>query len=97
MATSVATNSHGRSAGATQAAPDFTSVVAGAQARHSGLTNETGIVEPDPLTLTMYPGATHDRDISEDPMVEEFAASLVGSRIVAWPSLEHLPSPSAPP
>ena len=53
------------------------------------------MVEPDPLTLTLYPGATQDRDISEDPMVEEFVASLVNSQIVTWPSLEHLPSTSA--
>jgi hypothetical protein len=55
-----------------------------------------GIVESNPLTLTLYPGIMHDRDISEDPMVEEFAASLVGSRIVAWPFLERLSSPLAP-
>jgi hypothetical protein len=30
-------------------------------------------------------------------MLEEFATSLVGSRIVAWPSLERLSSPSALP
>jgi hypothetical protein len=57
----------------------------------------TGIVEPDPLTLTLYSGAMHDRDISEDPMVEEFVASLVGSPIVVWPSLERLPSTSVTP
>ena len=45
------------------------------------------IVELDPLTLKLYPGATHDRDVSEDPMVEEFVASLVGSPIDVWPSL----------
>ena len=95
MATSVATNSHGRSTGAAQTASDFTSVAAGTEARHGGLTNATGMVEPDPLTLTLYPGATQDRDISEDPMVEEFTASLVGSQIIVWPSLEHLPSTSA--
>jgi hypothetical protein len=49
------------------------------------------------LTLTLYPGATHDHDISEDPMVEEFIASLIGCPIVVWPSLEHLPSTSATP
>ena len=97
MAISVTTDSHGRSTGAVQAAPDLSSVAAGAQARHGGPTNETGIVEPDPLTLTRYPGATHDRDISEDPMVEEFTASLVGSQIIVWPSLEHLPSTSTTP
>ena len=58
---------------------DFTSVAAGTEARHGGLTNATGMVEPDPLMLMLYPGATQDRDISEDPMVEEFVASLVGS------------------
>jgi hypothetical protein len=78
-------------------APTLTSVAAGAQAGHGELTNETGIVEPDPLTLTLYPDATHDRDFTENPMIEEFVASLVGSRIVAWPSLECLLSPSAPP
>jgi hypothetical protein len=71
---------------------DFTSVAAGAQAWHGGPTNAIGIAEPDPLTLMLYLGATHDRDISEDPMVEEFIASLVGNPIVAWPSLEILPS-----
>ena len=30
-------------------------------------------------------------------MVEEFVASLVGSQIIAWPSLEHLPSTSVTP
>jgi hypothetical protein len=30
-------------------------------------------------------------------MVEEFAASLIGGRIVVWPSLERLLSPSALP
>ena len=60
-------------------APTFTSVAAGAQVGHSALTNETGIIEPDPLTLTLYLDATHDRDITKDPMLEEFAASLVGS------------------
>jgi hypothetical protein len=89
-------DSHGRSAGAAQTALDFASVAAGAQAGHSELTNKTGIIEPDPLTLTLYPDATHDRDITEDPMVEEFVASLVGSRIGMWPSLERLSSPSAP-
>jgi hypothetical protein len=88
---------HRQSVGATQTAPDFTSVAAGAQAGHDELTNEIGIVEPDPLTLTLYPDATHDRDITEEPMLEEFAASLVGSRIIAWPSLERLSSPSVPP
>ena len=78
-ATSVATDSHGRSTGAAQTASDFTYVAAGTEARHGGLTNATGMVEPDPLTLTWYSSATQDRDISEDPMVEEFAASLVGS------------------
>ena len=97
MTTSVAIASHGRSIRAAQTAPDFTSVAAGAQARHGGQTNKTDIVEPNPLTLTLYPDAMHDRDISEGPMVEEFAASLVGSQIVAWPSLEHLPSTSATP
>ena len=81
--------------GPAQTASDFTSVAAGTEARHGGLTNATGMVEPDPLTLTLYPGATQDRDISEDPMVEEFAALFFGSQIVAWPSLEHLPSTSA--
>ena len=55
------------------------------------------MIEPDPLTLTLYPGATLDRDILKDPMVEEFAVSLVDSQIVAWPSLEHLPSTSVTP
>jgi hypothetical protein len=76
---------------------DFTSVAAGAQAWHGGLTNVTGIAEPDPLMLMLYPGDTHDRDISEDPMVEEFVVSLVGSPIVTWPSLECLSSTSMTP
>jgi hypothetical protein len=59
------------------------------------VTNKTSIVEPDPLTL--YPDTKHDRDITEDPMLEEFAVSPVGSLINAWPSLERLLSPSAPP
>ena len=96
-ATSVATDGHGRSAGAAQTTLDFTSVATGALAGHGELANETGIVDLDPLTLTLYPDATHDRDITEDPLLEDFAASLVGSRIVAWPSLECLLSPSAPP
>ena len=44
----------------------------------------------------LYPDATHDPEITEDPMVEEFTASLVGSRIVVWPSLKHQSSPLAP-
>jgi hypothetical protein len=47
--------------------------------------------------LMLYLGATQDRDISENPMAKEFAASLVGSQIVVWPSLERLPSTSATP
>jgi hypothetical protein len=78
-------------------APDYTSVATGAQARYGELTNEMGIIEPDPLMLTLYSNAMHDRDITDDPMLEEFAASLVGTRIIAWPSLEHLSSPAAPP
>jgi hypothetical protein len=46
--------------------------------------------------LKLYPDATHDRDIKEDPMLEEFTASLVGGRIVGWPSLECLLSPLTP-
>jgi hypothetical protein len=45
------------------------------------------------LTLTQHPDATHGRDITEDPMLEEFAASLASSRIVTWPFLERLLSP----
>ena len=63
----------------------FTSVAAEAQPRHNELSSETGIL-PDPLTL--HPDTTHGRDITEDPMLEEFVASLTSSRIVAWPSLE---------
>jgi hypothetical protein len=96
-ATSVATDSHEWSAGAAQTTPDFTSAAVGAQAGHGELANETCFVKPNPLMLTLYPDATHDRDISEDPMVEEFAASLIGGRIVTWPSLERLLSPSALP
>jgi hypothetical protein len=55
------------------------------------------MVHPDPLTLTLYPDTTHARDITEDLMLEEFAALLVSCQIIAWPSLEHLlSSPVAP-
>ena len=94
---SVATDTHGQPAGAAQTAPNFTSVAIGAQAGHGELANKTGFVEPNPLTLTLYPDATHDRDIAEDPMIKEFTASLVSRRIVAWTSLECLLSPSAHP
>jgi hypothetical protein len=47
--------------------------------------------------LKLYPDATHGRDITEDLMLEEFAASLASSRIVAWPSLERLLSPPVAP
>lgn len=47
--------------------------------------------------LTLYLDATSDRDIMEGPMLEEFAASLIGGQIITWPSLERLLSPSAPP
>ena len=80
---------HGRSAGAAQTAPAFTSVAAEAQPGHDELSSETGSVQPDPLTLMLYLDATHGRDITEDPMLEEFVASLASSRIVAWPSLER--------
>ena len=60
-----------------QAAPPFTLVAAEAQPRHVELSSETGIVQPNPLTL--YPDATHGRDIMEDPMLEEFATSLASS------------------
>jgi hypothetical protein len=83
--------------GAAQATPNFTSVAARTQAWHDGPTDATGIAVPDLLTLTLCPDATHDRDISEDPMVEEFVALLVDSHIVMWPSLEHLPSTSVTP
>ena len=79
---------HRRSAGAALTAPAFTSIAAEAHPGHGELPSETDIVQPDPLTLTLYPDATHGRDITEDPMLEEFAASLASSRIVAWPSLE---------
>ena len=82
-------------AGAAQTAPVFTSVAAEAQPGHGELSSETVIVQLDPLTLTLYPDAMHDRDITEDLMLEEFAALLVGSRIIAWPSLELLSSPTA--
>ena len=45
----------------------------------------------------MYSEATHGRDIMEDPMLEEFAASLATSRIVARPSPERLLSPLVAP
>jgi hypothetical protein len=47
--------------------------------------------------LTLYSDATRDRDITEDLMLEEFTASLVGGRIIVSPSLEGLLSPSMPP
>ena len=94
---SVAIDSHGWSAGAAQAAPAFTLVAAEAQRGHGELSSETGIVQPNPLMLTMYPDATHGRDITEDPMLEEFVASLASSRIVAWPSLERPLSPPMAP
>ena len=56
-ATSVATDSHGSSTGATQMVADFTLVTAGTKARHDGLTNMTDMVEPAPLTLMLYPSA----------------------------------------
>lgn len=71
-------------------------VATGAQAEHGELTNETSFVEPDPLTLTLCLDVTHDRDIMEDPMLEEFAAMLVGTQVVTRPSLERLRSPSVP-
>jgi hypothetical protein len=55
------------------------------------------IVQPNPLTLILYPDATCGHDITKDPMLEEFAASLASSRIVAWPSLKRLLSPPVPP
>jgi hypothetical protein len=55
------------------------------------------MVHPNPLTLTLYSDATHARDITEDLMLEEFAASLVSCRIIAWPSLEHPLSPPVAP
>jgi hypothetical protein len=49
------------------------------------------------LTLTLCPGATHGRDIMEDPMLEEFAASLTSSRFVAGASFGRLVSPPVAP
>jgi hypothetical protein len=56
-----------------------------------------GIVQPDPLTLMLYSDAMHGRDITEDPMLEEFVGSLASSRIIVWPSLERLLSPPVAP
>jgi hypothetical protein len=64
---------------------------------HDELSSETDIVHPDLLTLMPCPDATHGRDIMEDPMLEEFTASLASNRIVAWPSLELLLSPPVAP
>lgn len=50
-----------------------------------------GNIEPDPLKMTLYPNATCGCNITEDPMVKEFIASLI-----AWSFLEHLLSPSVP-
>lgn len=47
----------------------------------------------DPLTLSVWP---HDmlpgRDATDDPMLEEFAASLTASRIDTRPPADHLAS-----
>ena len=55
--------------------------------------NGTRLLWVDPLMLAMWP---HDvflvRDIIDDLMLEEFAASLAASRIAMRPSLEHLAS-----
>ena len=45
----------------------------------------------------LYSDATHGRDITENPMPEEFTTSLASSRIVAWPSLERRLSPPVAP
>jgi hypothetical protein len=49
------------------------------------------------LTLTLCPDATHVRDITKDPMLEEFAASLTNSWFTAGASVERLVSPLVAP
>jgi hypothetical protein len=58
---------------------------AGAPSEHDERTNETGLVELNPLTLTPYKGASLDHDITEDSMLVELAASLASSQIVMCP------------
>ena len=55
--------------------------------------NGTCLLGLDPLTLIMCP---HDmlpgRDIAEDPMMEEFAASIIASQIVTCPPPASTPA-----
>ena len=57
------------------------------------LANGTRLLGLDPLTLIMCP---HDmlpgRDIAEDPMMEEFAASIIASQIVTCPPPASTPA-----
>ena len=77
------------------------SAIAVARADHGEPASETCHIwclsELDPLTLTPYLDAMHSRNITKDPMFEEFTASLASSRIIAWPSVERLSSPPVPP
>jgi hypothetical protein len=61
------------------------------------LSSGTGIAQPDPLTLTLYPGTAHVRGITEDPMLEEFAASIASTRLITGPSFERAMSPPMAP
>jgi hypothetical protein len=61
------------------------------------LSSETGIARPDPLTLTLRTDATHVRDITKDPMLEEFAASLTNSWFAAGAFVERLVAPPVAP
>ena len=58
--------------------------------------NGTRLLGVDPLMLAMWP---HDvflvRDITDAPMLEEFATSLGTGQIVTCPQLEHLASTPA--
>jgi hypothetical protein len=75
-----------RPIGSTLASPAFTP-------RPDDLSSGTDFAQPDPLTLTLCPGAAYVRDITEDPMLEEFAASIVSTRLVTGPSSQRAVSP----
>jgi hypothetical protein len=56
---------------------------------HSGRSS----AQPDPLARTIRPDVTYARDIEEDPMLEEFVASLASGWPVGRDSSKRLPSP----
>jgi hypothetical protein len=100
-ATNVANDDHGRSAGATQATPDYTtSASADHASKPPSSTAALCFLEPDPLALAMCVSAGPPAlVISFDSMLEELAAALVVSRSlevasprIAEPSL----APAAP-